>query len=67
MNFFMAWECRAPFPTPTVEVIRRIGAIPEINWEPRDPKHGSVQEAYRLDDLVAYDEYVDGFAQGCAA
>jgi len=67
MNFFMAWEWRAPFPAATVEAIRQTGAIPEITWEPWDPRNGAVQPAYALDALNAYDEYVDGFAQGCAA
>jgi mannan endo-1,4-beta-mannosidase len=67
MNFFVAWEWRAPFPSATVEAIRLTGAIPEITWEPWDPRNGAVQPAYALENLAAYDEYVDTFAQGCAA
>jgi mannan endo-1,4-beta-mannosidase len=66
INFYMAWEWRDPFPAATVAAIRDAGAVPEITWEPWDPKSGADQPAYRLDALSAFDDYVDTFARGCA-
>jgi mannan endo-1,4-beta-mannosidase len=66
LNFFMAWQWFAPFPTTTVAAIRNANAVPEITWEPWDPRNGAIQAAYRLDNLASYDEYVDTFARGCA-
>jgi hypothetical protein len=66
LNFFAAWEWRAPFPEDTVKAIREANAIPEITWEPWDPRAGPVQPAYELAHLDAYDSYVDDFARGCA-
>jgi hypothetical protein len=66
LNFFMAWEWGAPFPRETVEAIRAMNAIPEITWEPWDPRSGADQPRFSLGNLTAFDEYVDGFARGCA-
>lgn len=66
LNFFMAWEWEAPFPRRTVEAIAMVGALPEITWEPWDPRLEADQPKFGLGALSAYDEYVDAFARGCA-
>jgi hypothetical protein len=66
LNFYVAWEWRDPFPTATVAAIRGMGAVPEITWEPWNPSQGVAQDAYRLETLDAYDDYVDAFAKACA-
>jgi mannan endo-1,4-beta-mannosidase len=67
LNFYMAWEWRDPFPTATVAAIHKSGAVAEITWEPWNPDRGASQDSYRLDNLSVYDDYVDLFAEGCAA
>lgn len=66
LNFFIAWEWRAPFPKDTLDAIRRFHALPEITWEPWDPREDAEQPKYALDRLGDYDEYVDEFARSCA-
>lgn len=67
LNFYVAWQWRDPFPTATVAAIRDAGAVPEITWEPWNPGNGPDQDAYQLDKLTAYDDYVDSYAEQCAA
>lgn len=66
LNFFLAWEWETPFPRRTVEAIAMVGAIPEITWEPWDPRLEADQPKYTLAGLSAYDDYVDAFARDCA-
>jgi hypothetical protein len=67
LTTYYAWEWRQAFPSKMAKAARAAGMTPQITWEPWDPRLKVDQPRYRLANLSAFDEYVDGFAKGAAA
>lgn len=67
VNIYQAWQWRIPFPTQYVADAHAAGVVPQITWEPWDPRLGATQPLYRLSNLSAYDSYVDAYAAAAAA
>jgi hypothetical protein len=68
VNIYEAWEWRHGWPTDALTGIRSEGAVPEITWEPWDPREGPVQADYALSEITSgrYDTYISQWA-GAAA
>jgi mannan endo-1,4-beta-mannosidase len=67
VNAYQAWQWRLPFPAQYVADAHAAGVVPQITWEPWDPRLGTSQPLYRLSALSAYDGYVDAYAAAAAA
>lgn len=69
INLYAAWQWKTPLPTRTLEAIAAAGALPEITWEPWDPRAGVGQPRYALSRIVAgdFDDYIRGWAHDAAA
>jgi hypothetical protein len=62
--WYDAWSSGADFPADAAAQVRRLGAVPEITWEPWDPAAGPDQQTYPLPGIAAgdHDEYVARWA-----
>ena len=62
--WYDAWSAGTDFPTDAAARVRRLGAVPEITWEPWDPAAGPDQETYPLTGIAAgdHDEYLARWA-----
>lgn len=69
LNFFEAWVWDRPLPVDRLRDIVRTGTVPEITWEPWDPRQGLTQPAYRLETITAgsHDAYLLSWARSAAA
>src|SRR5690349_19671785 len=55
VDAYQAWQWRIPFPTQYVADAHAAGIVPQITWEPWDPRLNASQPLYRLNALSAYD------------
>jgi hypothetical protein len=67
VGFYADWK--TPFPTPRLQSIAAIGAVPSVTWEPWDHTQGGKQTTFSLRGIAAgtYDSYISSWAQGAAA
>ena len=63
--WYDAWSAGTDFPAGAAARVRRLGAVPEITWEPWDPVAGPDQQTYPLADIAAgdQDEYLARWAR----
>lgn len=69
LNFFEAWEWRRPLPATQLKAIADRGAVPEITWEPWDPRAGVDQPKYSLAAVAdgSFDPYLASWAAAARA
>jgi len=62
--WYDAWSSGTDFPADAAARVRRLGAVPEITWEPWDPAAGPDQQTYPLPGIAAgdQDEYLARWA-----
>jgi len=69
VNFYMAWVWGTSLPVGQLGEIASRGGLPEVTWEPWDPRQGVDQSAYSLAAIAggSYDDYIRRWASEAAA
>jgi hypothetical protein len=69
LNFYEAWSLLKPLPVDSLREIAARGALPEITWEPWDPRSNPHEPDYAPARIAsgAFDSYLDWWAHDAAA
>lgn len=66
--WYAAWSDNGAFPLAQVQEVTSMGAVPEITWEPWDPRLGTAQSRYSMANIAAgkHDSYIRAWARSAA-
>lgn len=66
VSSYVQWQWRDDFPEDFTSAVLDLSAVPQITWEPWDPRTGLERPALTVADLSPWWDYVDDFAESAA-